>query len=130
MSSILSGRRRALHQAGWSSPIVQEHSQRKRQQSPILALWFSLAMVSRIVPAETLALFFGNFFHDGKRLRAVILSNGGEQGIEQRDWRHVRSSKGSRLDRRDKNFVAFASQWREIRVCDADAIRAIRVRLL
>jgi hypothetical protein len=41
------------------------------------------------VPAKTLALFFGDFFQEGKRLWAAILGAGRKNGIEQGNGSYV-----------------------------------------
>src|SRR5258706_16459334 len=86
--------------------------------------------VSRRVPAESFALFFGDFLDHGECLRPTILADSREDGIHQGNGSGVRGAEGSCFDRSQENFVTFARQGRNIGVRDTDAISASNARLL
>src|SRR6266849_10659872 len=84
----------------------------------------------QIVPAESFALFLGNFLDDGERLGAAILTDGGKQRIEESHGRDIGSRKRRGFNRSQKDFVTLACQGREVSICNADTIRAASAGLL
>src|SRR5271169_569836 len=80
------------------------------------------------VPAEAFALLFGYFLEYGQRLRTSVLAAGGEDGVDERNGRGIRSAKRSGLDAGEKYLVAFAGERRNISVRDADAVGAAGAR--
>src|SRR5438132_4130546 len=56
------------------------------------------AKASRIVPAEAFAVLFGNLFYQPEYLRPPILSNGGEDCIQQGNWSGIRGAERSGFD--------------------------------
>src|SRR5437870_7244036 len=76
------------------------------------------------VPAEAAALFFGGLFDERQGFGTPVLAAGGEERVDERDGRDVGSAEGCGFNRGEKDLVAFAGEWGEIGVCDADAIGA------
>src|ERR1700687_1931685 len=83
-----------------------------------------------VVPAETLALFFGDLFGNGQGQGAAVLPASSDECVQQRNGRRERDQERSGFDRREKDFIAHTGQRREISIGNADAIGAVLAGLL
>ena len=79
---------------------------------------------SNRVPAEAFALLFGYFLENGQRLRAAVLTAGGEDGIYEGDGGGIRGAKRSGFDAGEKDFIAFAGKRGNVSVGNSDAVGA------
>src|SRR6266849_5058754 len=73
----------------------------------VLAKRESSVRRSSVAPAETLALLFRNLLCQSERLRAAIVANRSQDGIDQSSGRGVRGAKGGGFDGGQKDLVAF-----------------------
>src|ERR1700675_4976365 len=85
---------------------------------------------SGVIPANTFALFFGDFFCHGECLGPAILADSGEDGIHQNHGSSIRRTVGSGFDGGQEQLVTNARERRNVCICNADAVSAVCPGLL
>ncbi len=83
-----------------------------------------------MIPATATALLFGNLSDDGERVLLAMLTDGGQQGIEQGDGSRVRRAERVGFDAGKKGFVTNAGQRRKISIRNGDAVSSAYARVL